>query len=512
MQYIYGQENPRILVADDERVIRDILSDFLSSEGYRVTAVDDGTFALEELESQPYDVVITDLMMPQMGGIELLEEIRTRNYDVITIIMTGFGTVETSIQAMKQGAYDYILKPFKVDEMLQLIQRALEKQRLEHENVQMKKVMGLYKVSEAMTSSLSLDYILNLILEATKNELEADAVSLILEKKEFPQKTSIFITHTLTDSTEGIDPFGDMDYDALFSWLSDNPYLVVYASKARKFFKKLPKKRGLSSLLTVPLKSRDQIIGMVNSYSYKKNFRYTEGHAKLLIILASRAAHAIENAWLFENLQRTFRETIQGLVSTLEAKDKYTSGHSRRVTELAVMIAKHYDLNAEEMERIEWAGLLHDIGKIGIRLESLNKPEKISQEEHEMFKDHTIMGKQILESIHFLHDIIPLVYHHHEWYDGSGYPGGIKGEEIPLGARILAVADSFDAMTSDRPYRKAMPHKKAIKELLRFKSTQFDPEVVDIFIKTLEEQKEKKRQELPAETKSAKPVPIGRLK
>jgi putative nucleotidyltransferase with HDIG domain len=498
MEYIYSRENPRILVVDDEKVIRSILSDFLSSEGFVVKAMDDGLSALTELESQPYDLVVTDLMMPEMGGIELLEEIRKRNYDLITIIMTGFGTVETAIQAMKHGAYDYILKPFKMEEMLQIIKRALDKQRLDQikraldkqrldqENVRLKEVMSLYNVSEAITSSLSLDNILNVIMETTRSELDADAVSLVLEEeRDTPGEPRIHITHTCGDEV-GDKPVGEIDYDTMFPWFEDNPFLIVSGNKVKKFLSKGAHQRGLASMLSVPLKVRDQVVGVINALSYKKSFRYTEGQAKLMVILASRAAQAIENARLFENLQRTFRETIQGLVGTLEAKDKYTSGHSRRVTELALMIAKELKLQPEEIEKVEWAGLLHDIGKIGIRLEALNKPEKITDEEHEMFKDHCDMGKQILESIHFLRDIVPLVYHHHEWFDGSGYPAGKKGEDIPLGARILAVADSFDAMISDRPYRKAMSDKKAVKELKGCAGSQFDPRIVEVFVKIIE--------------------------
>jgi len=503
VEYIYSQESPRILVVDDEKVIRDILSDFLSDEGFLVTTTEDGNQALQELESQPYDLVITDLMMPEIGGLELMEEIHKRNYNIITIIMTGFGTVETAITAMKHGAYDYMLKPFKVDEMLQVIKRALEKRRLEQENVKLKEVMSLYNVSEAMTSSLSLDHILSVILETTKNELEADAVSLLLEEDTTSEynvspdkKHSIQIYRQPSDVTEF---YGEIDYNALCNWFAENPFLISSSPKVKRFFKEPPDKRGLNSFLSVPLKVRDQVLGTVNAYSYKKSYRFTEGQAKLLIILASRAAQAIENARLFENLQLTFRQTIQGLVGTLEAKDKYTSGHSRRVTELAVKIAREFDLAPRELERIEWAGLLHDIGKIGIRLEALNKPEKITEQEHEMFKDHTVMGKQILESIHFLREIVPLVYHHHEWYDGSGYPEGIAGDDIPLGARILAIADSYDAMTSDRPYRKAMNKKEAVKELKAFSGSQFDPKLVDIFINVLEKPEE--QQTKPPESK-----------
>jgi len=494
VEYIYSQESVRILVVDDEKVIRDILSDFLTDEGFIVITAEDGRQALAELDRQPFDLMITDLMMPDIGGLELMEEVKKRGLHLLTIIMTGFGTVETAIKAMKHGAYDYMLKPFKVDEMLQVIRRALDKQRLEQENVKLKEVMSLYKVSEAMTSSLSLDHILHMILETTKSELDADAVSLVLEEeKDAPEGLSARVTHTLTDHGQTGEPLGEIDFDALAVWFKERPYLIMLSPKLKRFFSRLPERRGLGCLLSAPLKVRDQVLGSVNAYSYKRNFRYSEGQAKLLIILASRAAQAIENARLFENLQRTFRETIQGLVGTLEAKDLYTSGHSRRVTELAVMIGKTLGLSAAELEKLEWAGLLHDIGKIGIRLEALNKPEKITKAEHEMFKDHTIMGRQILESIHFLREIVPLVYHHHEWFDGSGYPEGIKGVKIPLGARILSVADSYDAMTSDRPYRKAMSRPSAIKELKKFSGTQFDPQVVEVFIKALDEEDKSKK-------------------
>ncbi len=486
MEYIYSQESARVLVVDDEKVIRDILADFLTSEGYRVSSAENGAKALEELRQNHYNLMITDLKMPELGGIELLEKIKQENINVITVIMTGFATVETAIRAMKHGAYDYILKPFKVDEVVQIIRRALDKQRLEQENIQLKETMALYKVSEAMSTSLDLDNILQIVMDTTKVEMEADAVSLILEE---PQDDESSMTTTMTlvmGDTESVDGlYGTLDHALLIEYLGSNPYLIVHGSKAKRFFINPPHDQYLGSFLSVPLKVRDQVLGVVNAYSYKRNFKFTEGRAKVFVILASRASQAIENARLYENLQRTFRETIQGLVSTLEAKDKYTSGHSRRVTEYATLVARALNLPDDLVEKIDRAGLLHDIGKIGIRLEALNKPEKISQAEHEMFKDHTIMGKQILESIHFLREIVPMVLYHHEWFDGSGYPEGKRGHDIPLGARILAVADSYDAMTSDRPYRKAMSQEQGVKELKRCSGTQFDPDIVELFIEEL---------------------------
>ncbi len=492
MEYSYSQDTIRILVVDDEKVIRDVLTDFLTTEGFIVTAVESAHRALEELEDQHYELVITDLKMPGMSGIELLERIRDKKIDTLTVIMTGFGTVETAIKAMKYGAYDYIMKPFKVNEVVQIIRRGLEKKKLERENIQLKELMSLYQVSEAMSSSLSLDHILQIVLETIHKELNADAVGLMLKQpSEKGTEVTEYITHSLGPASEAEDDhYGVIDEEVLFNFLQDAPFLIAQSPKSRRFFKRLPEKRGLSSFLSVPLKTHDQIMGAINVYSYKRNYKFSEGQAKLLIILASRAAQGIENARLYENIQRTFRETIEGLVSALEAKDKYTSGHSRRVTEYALLIARAMKLPEDEIERIDRAGLLHDIGKIGIRLEALNKPGKITHEEHEMFKDHTLVGKQILEQIHFLREIVPLVLYHHEWWNGSGYPEGIKGDKIPLGARILAIADSYDAMTSDRPYRKAMDQDEAIAEIRKFAGTQFDPSLVEIFISELEKNRQ----------------------
>src|SRR5262249_40986854 len=181
MEYHLHDESPRVLVVDDEKVIREILSDFLTMEGYVVRTVEDGQAALRELQRRSYNLVISDLKMPNMGGLELLEQIAEQNINVLTVIMTGFGTVETAIEAMKKGAYDYILKPFKVEEVVHIVQRGIDRQRLEQENIQLKEAISIYKISEAITPSLSLETILELILESTIEEIDADMVTLWLQ-------------------------------------------------------------------------------------------------------------------------------------------------------------------------------------------------------------------------------------------------------------------------------------------------------------------------------------------
>jgi len=178
---------------------------------------------------------------------------------------------------------------------------------------------------------------------------------------------------------------------------------------------------------------------------------------------------------------------VQAFANLLEDKDPYTHGHSQRVSKYAVMIAEGLGLPDDEVETIADAALMHDIGKLGIRYEDLNKAEPLTEGEYEMFKSHTTRGKWILEPITFLHDLIPGVYHHHERWDGKGYPLGLVGNEIPLHGRILAIADTYDAMTSHRAYRRALPHDVAIREIEAFAGTQFDPDLVAVFVEQISE-------------------------
>src|SRR5262245_53640111 len=174
-------DRPRVLVVDDEKFIRDILADFLGMEGYVVRTAEDGSAAIQELHRASYDLVISDLKMPRMGGLELLREVSQTHPDTITVIMTGFGTVETAIDAMKRGAYDYILKPFKVEEIIHIVQRGLEKRRLTAENLRLREALSLYKVSEAITASLSLDEVILTVSDSSLSEVNADAVSTWLD-------------------------------------------------------------------------------------------------------------------------------------------------------------------------------------------------------------------------------------------------------------------------------------------------------------------------------------------
>ncbi len=239
-----------------------------------------------------------------------------------------------------------------------------------------------------------------------------------------------------------------------------------------------------AKVFEIPLKIGDKIIGYFELGGIDPD-QMGEEEIRILQTLASQAAIAIENARLFEETQRTYYETIKGLAQALEARDAYTRGHSERVTKYALLIAEELNLDDENKRLISYAGLLHDIGKIGIADSILNKKSSLSSEDRRAIENHPLFGDQILGPIKFLRDAQHIVLHHHEKYDGTGYPSKLKGEEIPLLARIITIADSFDAMTSDRPYRKAFSAEDALKELRLKAGTQFDPDLVAVFEKVI---------------------------
>ena len=506
LEYTFNPDSPRILVVDDERVIREILSDFLGLEGYVVRTVEDGVQALEELQKRSYNLVISDLKMPKMNGLDLIGKITELGIPVLTVIMTGFGTVETAIEAMKHGAYDYILKPFKVEEVIHIVKRGLDRQRLQHENLRLKDALSIYKVSEAIATSLSVEKVLDLVLDAVLDAVDADIVNLLLERpgdvSDASDAPGVFVEHARKvspqlDATEMAPP---LNFGEVLPLLQEDKPLLAHSARAFRYLSGPPEKR-LVSFCSIPLKLKGRIIGMLNAYSYTKGAKFSEGQRKMLYVLGSRAAVSIENARLYESLvdanedlvhanvslEENFKQTIIGFAHALEESDRYTRGHSERVSTYARLIAFGMRLPPQEIETVVKAGLLHDVGKIGIRNDRLNKPGKLTPEELAMFRSHPAKGRRILEPIPFMRDLVPGCYCHHEAWDGSGYPQGLISDRIPLIGRIVAVADAYDAMTTDRAYRKALPHIIACGEMERCSATQFDPEVVRVFLGHIDE-------------------------
>jgi HD-GYP domain-containing protein (c-di-GMP phosphodiesterase class II) len=306
----------------------------------------------------------------------------------------------------------------------------------------------LQEASQAITSSLDLSETLASIVRMTREIVESSGCAIRLMDEESQE------VRTLAGSGEA-------------------PSQPACAESAQA----LP----AHTTLAVPLKVGSRLIGYFEIRAQGEG-DFSPSDQRVLQVLASQAAIAIENARLFESTQQTYYETIRGLAQALEARDSYTKGHSERVTRYSLAIADRLGLDPANRKVLHYAGLLHDIGKIGIADSILHKRLDLSDEEWQSIRNHPLFGDTILGPIRFLSDAQKVVLRHHERYDGSGYPGNLRGEEIPLEARIIAVADAYDAMTSDRPYRQALAHEVALAEVVKASGQQFDPRVVEAFV------------------------------
>jgi HD-GYP domain-containing protein (c-di-GMP phosphodiesterase class II) len=232
----------------------------------------------------------------------------------------------------------------------------------------------------------------------------------------------------------------------------------------------------------VPLQRQEEVLGCLFGLD-KTRGEFDSVDGKLLTSIANESAIYLENAMLFEDVRELMMGVLHSLTSAVDAKDTYTCGHSERVALLARRLAREAGLAEDVVERIYMAGILHDVGKIGVPEVVLHKTGKLTAEEFEQMKKHPQIGARILADIKQVQDLIPGVLHHHERYDGKGYPAGLSGENIPLMGRIICIADCFDAMTSNRTYRRALPLEVALVEVRRCAGTQFDPALAETFLR-----------------------------
>jgi response regulator RpfG family c-di-GMP phosphodiesterase len=353
-----------ILVVDDEPMIREILKETLVQEGHRVSEAENGEVACQRIDQESYDLVLTDVKMPVMDGFTLMKNLGALTDELPVIVITSFSDIDVAVDAIRLGAYDYIVKPFNISQVAISVRRALERRRLLLENLQYKKSL--------------------------EQKVVQKTIDLIRKNKKLQQQAKV---------------------------LED----------------------------------------------------------------------------VLHDLRESYEATLDAMVSAIESRDCETKHHCRRVQSHAVLLGRRLGLTPEQLVDISYGALLHDVGKIGVPDSILLKPGKLSDEDWTIMRQHTLIGHKMISRIKFLKGAADVVLYHHERWDGTGYPYGISGEDIPLPARIFSVIDAYDAITSERVYKRAVPINDAKKEIERCAGTQFDPKVVEVFLQVTKEELEQTR-------------------
>jgi HD-GYP domain-containing protein (c-di-GMP phosphodiesterase class II) len=381
-------------------------------------------------------------------------------------------------------------KPFSEEDLLAMeslsaqIGMVMENARIfAAHNEEIRRLEALTAASGVVNSTLDIKGLLKVLTEMAAKILHAEASSILMVD---PDTGDLVFDVAVGEKSDQVKEIRVPKGRGIAGAVADSgqALLIPDASKDSRFFNKVDEKTSFvtRNMIAVPLVARGATIGVMEVLNRVGDSTFATDDVELLQALAHQSAIALQNAQLYQNLQESFLATVRSLAQAVDAKDSYTAGHSNRVTQYSVMIAEELKMGAEDIRNIRMAGLLHDVGKIGVQDSVLSKAGQLTDEEFSVMKTHPSVGSHIMKPVTQLKDVIPGIVSHHERFDGKGYPGGLKGEEIPLMGRIIGVADAFDAMTSDRVYRPRLSDEIALEELRKHSGTQFDSKVVKAFL------------------------------
>jgi PAS domain S-box-containing protein len=451
-----------ILIVDDERLVRRLLVTALSQEGYPCFEAGNAEEALAQLQAHQVSVVLLDIMMPGKSGVELLNDVMASYPDIAPIMISAVSNSDIAIACMKQGAYDYILKPFNTKEVMLRIEYALVKRKLildnSHYRRRLEQIVG-EQAGEIRASE-----------ENFRNSLDNSPLGIRIVSAD--GKTT-YANQALLD-IYGYSSAAEID---------SIPYSTLYTPETYAAHLERVRKGQNGELV-----QSNYEIDIVNKTGEIRRLMVSRGEVlwngerryQMLyqdITERKRTEKALQES--YDKLDKTLDAVIRTMALTVEMRDPYTAGHQHRVAELACAIAAKMGLSSEIIKGIGVVGAIHDIGKICVPEEILSKPGKITAAEFSIIKEHSKTGSDILKGIDFPWPVALSVLQHHERMDGTGYPGGIAGKDIILEARILAVADVVEAMSSHRPYRPSLGIDKALDEISRNRDILYDPVVVD---------------------------------
>lgn len=459
----------RVLIIDDDPEIGNLYREFLEGEGYLASCCNDGSEAVIQLEKEKFDIVLLDIQMPGMDGFKVLSSIENKGIPVI--IITAFGTVENAVRALRSGASDFLVKPFSLEELSLAIERNIGNNGVASEISRLKMIKTILELNRVIVSLTELDPLFDKVINIVNNIYQPELVAMYItgeEGENFVLRKYMPVKNKLPEQL---------------------PVSCSYAQVRNIFSERkalIEKERNYR--ITIPLTGTKKEIGFMY-IEVPAAKEISEEEIKFLEIFALQVGIGIENAILFDMIKNSYINAIKSLINSLEAKDSYTKGHSEQVAYYSLLIGKDMGIGSQNLEVLKNASYLHDLGKLGIKDSILLKAGPLDRDEMEIIRQHPSMTVKILEPLGLKKDEIAACFHHHERINGNGYPSGLKGDEIPLFARILAVADAYSAMVSERPYRKAMTEEEAIAELKRYADIQFDRDIVDTFIKILRENK-----------------------
>lgn len=507
---LQSTRNLRVLFVEDSPDDAALLLRVLERAGYEIyhERVDTAEAMRMALTSGSWDIVLADYSMPRFSAPRALEVLQTTGSNVPMIVVSGSVGEETAVAVMKQGAADYIMKDCLarlVPAVEREIRESLVRKAREHSEArflrQVEHLAALRAVDSAIGQGLDLNETLGVILDQVMGQLNADAAAVLLLD---PARELLYFAAgrgfqypaiALTQVRLGSEIAGRA---ALEKRRVPEHGLLEFGDASASLFPdamaQLFRQEGISSYAVEPLVAKNSVKGVIEIFM-RRPFEPDEDWLHLLEALAAQAAIAVDNASMVDQLQATNRELIQAYDTTLEGwsraldlRDHETEGHTRRVTDLTLRLAARLGMPEQDLVHIRRGALLHDIGKMGIPDSILLKPGALTPEEWEIMRKHPVYAWELLTPIAFLGSAIDIPYCHHERWDGTGYPRGLRGEEIPLSARIFAVADVYDALRSDRPYRKGWSEEATIQHIRANVGSHFDPAVALEFLRMVEEQ------------------------
>jgi putative nucleotidyltransferase with HDIG domain len=497
-----------ILLVDDDPKVLEILGVSLGRRGFNVHTATTGGEALERVSAQPPALVILDLGLPDMTGMDVLTKLRDDGAPAVPVLfLSAEANVEARVNALDGGADDFLVKPVSIRELHAKINGALR--RASQSRVLGTRTAALEAAIErgreyaartarefkkhllSMRTLLTMSHDLNRTLQSGDlvkaatltlvGELRVSSAAIFGVERENAARLSLLGVRGFSRQRfEGLSIDRASTFVTMFD--EDQKPRKISRNPDPRWVRSLPDLRLAVFEYAVPIAIKDEIKGIIFAGPKLSGDEYNEYDLDIMTFIANSVGIGMENARLLSELQVTYIQTLRSLVSIVEAKDPYTKGHTERVAAYAMALANRLEMEDEDLRRILFASLLHDIGKMGVLDSIINKPGPLTDEEWVLMKAHPAVGASIVEKMQFLTGTVEIVRHHHESWNGRGYPDGLAGEDIPLGARIVTVADSFDAMTTDRPYRKALSAEEAIHRLEEGAGVQFDPRLVRVFV------------------------------